>query len=168
MSELFDPASGEPLDRSAGRDGDPIDPFTAGPAPERHEDDRLSAFLDDELEEEEALAVTRHLAGCDRCLAELDALRTLRHTLRALPPVEPPADLYGEVATKLGRVRGRSRRTVRLAAAALTSAAVLGAAALLDTEEEPGTVSPPVDVYVVDHIARAGRGPLPVPVDVGR
>ena len=34
-----------------------------------HEDERLSALLDDELAEDEAIRVARHVAGCDRCLS---------------------------------------------------------------------------------------------------
>ena len=41
----------------------------------RHDDERLSAFLDDELGEREALAVTRHLRDCDECRDELEQLR---------------------------------------------------------------------------------------------
>jgi anti-sigma factor RsiW len=143
----------------------PFDGDASGP----HEDDRLSAFLDDELDEDEALAVTRHLAVCDRCLDELNGIRMLRGTLRALPPIEPPPGLYGDVASKLHPLSGaRGRRSVRLTAAAAASAALLGVVVFLTGDETGGTVAPPVDVYVVDHVARAGQGPLPVTVDVGR
>lgn len=136
-----------------------------------HEEERLSALLDDELEEPQALAVTRHLARCDRCLAELDAIREARGALRGLPAVHPPDDLYREV---LARPSDRDVRTtrrgtlLRVATAAAVSLGLLVGAAFLVGTDEQGTVSPPVDVFVVDHVTRMEGGPVITPVDLGR
>ncbi|MDX1620687.1 MAG: zf-HC2 domain-containing protein [Nitriliruptorales bacterium] len=63
-----------------------------------HEDARLSAFLDDELSDNDALEVTRHLARCELCLDDLEALRATRKAVRGLPPVDPPDTLWAGIA----------------------------------------------------------------------
>ncbi|MFT5223954.1 MAG: anti-sigma factor RsiW, partial [Glaciecola sp.] len=39
---------------------------------------RLSAFLDDELDEAMSLRVSQHAAACSTCTGELDEVRTAR------------------------------------------------------------------------------------------
>lgn len=134
-----------------------------------HEEERLSALLDDELTERQALEVTRHVADCDRCLNELHAIREARGAVRGLPDVQPPDDLYGEVLARPSDGGGADRGFLaRAATAAAVSLGLLAAAAFLAGSDEPGTVSPPVDVFVVDHVARMEGGPVITPVDLGR
>lgn len=133
-----------------------------------HPDELLSAFLDDELDETTSLDVARHLDECASCLADLEGLRHARAALRGLPDIgPPPASVFAAVPRAAARAtttaRGR-RATVGAAAgvaALLTTAFVLGGG-------EPGEVVPPVDVVVVDHVARTGGGPVIQPVDLGR
>lgn len=132
-----------------------------------HEDERLSAFLDDELVEEDALAVTRHLARCDRCLGELEDLRSARSLLRGLPNLEPPAMLFSEAVAAASVERLRWSRTVRLASVALAGSALIGAAVFAAGGDDGGTVAPPVELFVVDHVVRVGGGPMITPVDLG-
>lgn len=134
-----------------------------------HEDDRLSALLDDELSEDDAIEVSRHVAECPRCFAELEEIRGLRSALRDLPAVSPPADLHRNIIDTMASARRRvDRRARRVAAAIVASAAVAGAVVVLSTDRTTGTVQPPVDVYLVDHLSRTGRGPVLSPVDLGR
>jgi anti-sigma factor RsiW len=127
-----------------------------------HVEDELSAFLDDELDEATALVVTRHLARCEGCVAELEELRVTRSALRALPHVEPPtALLLG--ATLHAPDADRLSRGVRTAALLALAAAAVVAGAFV-AGEEAGTVRPPVDMFVVDHVARTGGGPVITPV----
>lgn len=133
-----------------------------------HEGERLSAFLDDELTETEALEVTRHVASCQSCLEELDAIRQARGALRNLPDVQPPDDLYQEVLARPSDDRSRRSVATRVLAAAGASALLLGLAAFAAGIDDAGTVSPPVDVFVVDHVARMEGGPVLTPVDLGR
>lgn len=133
-----------------------------------HEDERLSAFLDDELSERDALEVTRHLAGCERCVAELADLRAAREAVRALPRnLEPPAVLFSDAVAAASLERLRWSRTVRHATVALLATTLAAAAVFLAGGEDRGTVVPPVELFVVDHVVRVGGGPMITPVDLG-
>jgi anti-sigma factor RsiW len=137
---------------------------------ERHvSGDRISAFLDDELGEDLALAVTRHLAGCKRCVDELEALRTTRDALRRLPGLQVPASVLTPVdpATVGPSMLRRISRRLQVASAGLAVVlAVFGVAYLAGAER--GEVVPPVDLFLVDHVARTGGGPVPAPLGSAR
>lgn len=137
------------------------------PRRERHEEDRLSAFLDDELPEDDALDVTRHLASCDRCMDELEDVRLTREALRGLPNLDPPEALFSDAVAAASLDRVRWRRTVRLTAASLAGTALIATAAFAAGGEGDGTVVPPVEMFVVDHVVRVGGGPVITPVDLG-
>lgn len=134
----------------------------------RHEEERLSALLDDELDVDDALRLTRHVAACSHCLTELETIRQARDALRSLPRVEPPQELYAQLfATPPAVAPDRARSARRIASAVAASAALLTGAAFLAGGHD-GTVDPPVDVYVVDYVSRIQGGPLIIPVDLGR
>lgn len=140
-----------------------------GPRSTRHEDERLSAYLDDELSDDEALVVTRHLARCDSCVAELDGIRRARAALRRLPNLEPPPALFLDAAftaTVTGGVSGWPLGA-RVVVAGLLAALGIGATAFLAGGEPDGTVAPPVELFVVDHVLRVGGGPVITAVDLG-
>lgn len=134
-----------------------------------HPDAELSAFLDDELDEAAARRVTQHVAGCSRCVAELDDLRAARAVLRGLPRVPglDTGELVADVADTVRRDRGRRRVRTAVAGALAGVLGVLGVAFVLGGSEQ-GEVVPPVDVVVVDHVVRTGGGPVLQPVDLGR
>ena len=73
--------------------------------------ERVTAFVDGELDADAASAITEHLRACDACRAQANAERSLRARLRSLPAPEPPAGLEA-------RVRARTGRRVALAVAA--------------------------------------------------
>jgi anti-sigma factor RsiW len=127
--------------------------------------DRISAFLDDELPEDAALAVTRHLAACARCLDELEGLRATRDALRRLPgtPVPLPVLTVARAAgARPGRLRRVGRRLQVASMALAVAVGVVGVAYLAG--EERGEVVPPLELFLVDHLARTGGGPVPAPV----
>ncbi len=129
---------------------------------ERHvTGDRISAFLDDELSEERALSVTRHLADCHQCLEELEQLRATRDALRALPSVTPPV-----LARGLDRGERRRRQLVRrlrvAAIAALLPVALVSAAYVAGGVD--GDVAPSTELFLVEHVSRTGGGPVPAPI----
>lgn len=129
---------------------------------ERHvSGDRISAFLDDELSEDRALAVTRHLADCERCFEELEELRATRDALRSLPSVTPPV-----LARGLDRRERRRRRWVRrLRVTVLTALApVMLVTAAWVAGGIDGDVSPSTELFLVEHVSRTGGGPVPSPI----
>jgi anti-sigma factor RsiW len=129
-------------------------------------DERLSAFLDDELAEGTALRVTRHLAGCDACLEELEELRATRDALRLLPGLQAPV-LTAEIRPDRSTVR-RVSRTAMLTGVMTVVVVMLGGAAYLVGGDD-GDVVPPMEMFLVDHVARTGGGPVPPSVgDHGR
>lgn len=100
--------------------------------------ERLSGYLDGELREDEARAIEAHLATCERCAAELEALRQLAELTAGLsaPRVEEPqwARTWDAVAARVRRAAPRRRASgvwpvvrwalVPAAAAALIALAV--------------------------------------------
>lgn len=133
------------------------------PSDEHHEEERLSALLDDELSDGDALTVTRHLAECGRCMAELEEIRSARSALRDLPRVDPPPELIPAAAQ--AAARGRHRRRIRRGVAATLLLSALAALLAVGAAGRDGIV-PPVDTYIVQHVTRAGTGPVPVPLDL--
>lgn len=133
-----------------------------------HAADRLSALLDDELGDDEALTVTRHVVRCAACAAELEEVRRCREVLRALPRVDPPRELYDTSPESIADGRRRAHRLGRVAVAVGLSGAILGGIAFAVGGQESGTVAPAVDRYVEDHVARTDGGPVLNPVDLGR
>lgn len=134
------------------------------PAGERHEEERLSGLLDDELSEEDALDVTRHVSSCARCMAELEEIRSARAALRGLPRVDPPPELFPAARRAAVRAGGQQRRRWGVIAAAALTVVAAGVGAWA-TADRAGVV-PPVDNFVVQHVTRAGSGPMLVPVDL--
>ncbi len=135
----------------------------------RHENERLSALLDDELGIDEALEVTRHVIACARCFSELEAIREARKALRALPAIDPPQELLGHLLPEPSTVEeSPAHRVRRLLSATAASIVLVAAAAFTLGDEERGTVAPPVDMFVVDHLARVGDGPMLIPVHLDR
>jgi anti-sigma factor RsiW len=132
---------------------------------ERHvSGDRISAFLDDELDDVLALAVTRHLGSCPACLDELESLRATRDALRRLPGVVAPVPLLAPARpVGSGSVLRRVSRRLQLTSAGFAVVLGIFGAAYLAGEER-GEVVPPVELFLVDHVARTGGGPVPAPL----
>ncbi|MGI9023896.1 MAG: anti-sigma factor family protein [Acidimicrobiales bacterium] len=63
----------------------------------RHLGDAITALLDGELSDDEAVAARRHLAECPACTAEMAGLGQMRSWLRDLPPVDPPPELSARI-----------------------------------------------------------------------
>ena len=127
-----------------------------------HEGDRLSALLDDELGERAALEVTRHVRRCDQCTEELEQLRATRAALRALPPVAPSLAWMVETAV-LGPGEQQSARATAVTAAFLAATVVVLVTAFALGGQD-GSVQPPVDRMVVDHVRSVEGGPVVTPV----
>src|SRR4249919_873588 len=101
--------------------------------------DRLSEYVDGELDASTARALETHLAGCPDCRAIADDLRSVSARARALPVVPPPSDLWQGIESRIHEsrivpLRPTARRTglfvswPRLAAAGLLLGVVSGGA----------------------------------------
>jgi len=121
----------------------------------------LSAYLERDLGEAERVAVEAHLAGCDACGADLEALRTAVALLRGLPAPAPPPFLTSRVMARIhgGETRPAGWREwlANLAAPAVAAplAAVVAAAAVVylaeprrDTELATAKLVPTVGLAI--------------------
>jgi hypothetical protein len=78
---------------------DPTGIDGTGPDPWR---ERLSEFIDGELDAADREAVSAHLQTCAACREDLDALGRVVLRARALPASPPKADLWPGVARRIG------------------------------------------------------------------
>jgi anti-sigma factor RsiW len=91
-------------------------------------EDRLDAWLDDELDEVERLRLETEAAGCEWCAKDLEANRKLRVAVRQLPTeIQPTRDLWPAI----DRQRPRLRAWIPLAAAATLAISLVGGRALI-------------------------------------
>lgn len=66
-----------------------------------HWTDRLSEYLDGDLEEGERTALEAHLEGCADCSAAVEELRAVVSRARQLPELSPERDLWPEIEGRL-------------------------------------------------------------------
>jgi putative zinc finger protein len=119
--------------------------------------DRLSEYLDDELDAEDRASIDAHLATCSDCRRLLDELRRVVTTAQALPPRSPASELWPGVADRISRPRTAglwSRMSIRhvtftlpqVAAAMLVIAVLAGGIVWRLRGGGPGTVAAPTSV----------------------
>jgi len=148
----------------------------------------LSALVDGELSPAERDRAHAHLAACEQCRAEANALRELKKRMRGLPdaPVgdaltrrlmfigEPggPVPLRGHrgplarAVSFGGRPRHRGRY-VALAAACVVAGLSITAFSLGGNPSAPGPrVTPQVEMYSVEHAMTTGEIPFSGPTAV--
>ena len=133
--------------------------MNAYPAP----DDRLSAYLDGELDVAEREAVDGYLAGSVEWRAERDEIAYARDALRGLPTREAPTGFWeGVLSPELTRARAKRRtRWPRIAAAAsgVAVAAVVIASLVIPS---PDRVTPRVPALTDSHAVRTSVSDEPV------
>jgi anti-sigma factor RsiW len=124
------------------------------PAP----DDRLSGYLDAELDPAEREAVERFVETLPEWRDELEEVAWARDALRSLPVHEaPPGFWQAALAPELAEARARRRRSrvgkvAGLSAAAAAVAAVITAALVVPS---PDRVTPKVATVADSHAVRA-------------
>jgi hypothetical protein len=104
---------------------------------------RLIESLYGELSGEEEASLEEHLAGCDSCRHELEALAEGRRLLQRLRDPDVRVDVRSLYRTAADRTERSRRRWRRLAAAASVAALLIGAlaAAQLRFEWRPGQLT---------------------------
>lgn len=122
--------------------------------------DRLSDYLDDDLEPAERVQLAAHLETCSDCSAVLEDLRAVVARAQTLPSLPPRANLWPGIEARITR-RGLLTRlsdwasrqvsfTVpQLAAAALALMVLSGGIVWLSQYGGRTTSLPPVDAYGV-------------------
>jgi hypothetical protein len=97
--------------------------------------ERLNDLVDEKLAGSEAAAIEDHVLGCEQCSSQLTGLRELRRrTAELAPTIEPPRDLWPEIAARVEVrkvVAGRFGHPVRSIGVAAAVAAVLIGAVLI-------------------------------------
>src|SRR5438876_6702678 len=81
--------------------------------------DRLSAYLDDELDRAERSAIETHLASCDECAGTLEALREVTARARRLENPPPARDLWPGIEARLAAAQSGASAGERAAAGAV-------------------------------------------------
>ena len=64
-------------------------------------DERLADWLEREVDADTDAALTRHAAGCARCGALVNDLRSIRRAAAALPVLAPSRDLWPEIEARI-------------------------------------------------------------------
>jgi anti-sigma factor RsiW len=132
----------------------------ARPAP----DDRLSAYLDGELDSAERADVDGYLAESPEWRAERDAVAYARDALRSLPVHEAPSGFWeGVLSPELNRARARrGSRLPRLLAAATAGVAVAAVVIASLVISSPDRVTPRVPALSDSHAVRTSVSDEPV------
>ncbi|HET7600909.1 MAG TPA: anti-sigma factor [Gemmatimonadales bacterium] len=97
--------------------------------------DKLSEYLDGDLDAAERAALERHLAACPACRTTLADLRRVVERARTLPAPAPAADLWAGIARRIGERAPSATRPwhrvtfslPQLAAATIVAAVASGA-----------------------------------------
>jgi len=87
-----------------------------------HRPELLSAMLDGELSDAEAIWVVHHLDGCGQCRRELDDLASARAAVRSLPMLDLPDGVVP--ATGVTRLWPRRAALATMSAAAVAAVAI--------------------------------------------
>ena len=121
-----------------------------------HFTDKLSAYVDNELAPSELDELERHIASCDLCQNEIQALKSTKHTLKSLLPKISPDNrekerilsrVYEEAGEKgRGAVSFRRRNSFLYKGMALAASILL-----LIFISRTDTTSSPVKLYVLEH-----------------
>lgn len=130
------------------------------PAP----DDRLSAYLDGELDAAERDTVDGYLAESSEWRAERDEIQFARDALRGLPVREArPGFWEGVLSPEMAKPRARRRsRLPRVAAAATAAVAVAAVVIASLVIPSPDRVTPRVPALSDSHAVRTSVSDEPV------
>lgn len=70
----------------------------------------FSKFIDEELSTSEDISVRKHLDQCERCRADVDAMRSIKRTLLSLPEIHSSPNFEVSLQDKLSNLEGRRQR----------------------------------------------------------
>ena len=87
--------------------------------------DQLYLYLEGELPETEAAAITKHLRSCPFCQNAVDERRMLWEAAESIPTIEPPPMFTSQVMSRIFPQRISLRASFLAVSSAFTSAAAL-------------------------------------------
>jgi anti-sigma factor RsiW len=133
-------------------------------------DDRLSGWLDGELDDGTRAEVDAFLADSEQWRAELEAVRWARDRLRGLPVQEAPTGFWAEVleesgtgpATVVPITAARSHRAWWGGAAAAVAVAAGVVGVVMMPSSAPDRVEPEVATFTDAHAVRSSIGADPI------
>jgi hypothetical protein len=137
----------------------------------------LDSYVREDLDRKVASAVRAHVAGCESCSAELEAVTAMARGLAALPPEPVDADAFAEKVLARARRGASGRRPAvpgggnRLGLAAIALALVAGGAAVVVTvrtpppEPVPVTATPPATPPVAPPAPAPPPAAAPAPAE---
>jgi hypothetical protein len=121
--------------------------------------DKLSEYLDDELETRERADLEAHLASCDACRATLDELRAVLSRAQDLTDRGPDADLWPAIAARLNAGAKRySFSMPQLVAAGVALMIISGGAVWMTRKQAPA----PTEAVLQQPV----ESPIAVPVNL--
>jgi Putative zinc-finger len=124
--------------------------------------DRLSEYLDDELDAPERRELEAHLTGCASCRTTLDELGGVVSHAKALTDRRPDADLWPGIEQRIASM-GASRRYMfslpQLAAAGIALMVLSGGAVWMLRPQTTEPAAPTTQAAVIENLA-------PVPVNL--
>ncbi len=91
---------------------------------QHHSDETLSAFIDGDIEPEQAERVGQHLESCPLCRETVAELTAIRDTARGLEQLEPSAQTWYRIKRRVERRTGLIWRWSLAGAAAVAAVAV--------------------------------------------
>jgi anti-sigma factor RsiW len=125
--------------------------------------DRLSEYLDDELDARERSELEAHLTGCGACRTILDELRAVVSRAQAVTDRGPETDLWPAVAQRIAAMGGRrySFSLPQLAAAGIALMVLSGGAVWMLRQQAIGPATPAPPAAAVENV-----NPALVPIDL--
>jgi anti-sigma factor RsiW len=126
--------------------------------------DRLSEYLDDELDAKERSELEAHVSQCASCRMILDELRAVVSRAQAVTDRVPDTDLWPGIAQSIAAMGGTRRYTFSLPqlAAAGVALMVLSGGAVWMLRQQPNEPAPPAQ-----QAAEIGNvNPTVVPIDL--
>ena len=102
-----------------------------------HIEERIAAYLDGELSETEATAVSSHAEACDRCTRALREARKVHRLLDGDEAAQPLASMWPEVESRLRRRAPMFDLPFATATAAALAAGVMLGVLTFDRAQEP-------------------------------
>ncbi len=128
----------------------------------------LSLKLDGLMEREQSVHLQEHLASCETCRAEWEAMQRVASVLEAASEVAPPLDFTAKVASRLQQREARRRRVRAGIRLLVGSVGLWGSAAVIIALLFLTVWQPLVRLFWVDVMLPSARNVASIALVLGR